>query len=165
MVYSVRFNIFGDESLEESYTNWRELKKLNLPQEVNLEEVISFGLSIPEDWQYQFYVAVYDDESPSWSGEPELVETIGLEDFLIANVIGGLPTTPKMLEAALNLANDDTFKRCLKALGWQGGTIHQVLRVLNYSRILVESHDNALATGDWEGFKSKIDQLKLAFKA
>jgi len=62
-------------------------------------------------------------------------------------------------------SDDDTFRRCLKALGWQGGTIHQVLRVLNYTRILVESHDNALATGDWEEFKSKIEQLKLAFKA
>jgi len=63
------------------------------------------------------------------------------------------------------LDGGDTLKHCLKALGWQGGTIHQVLRVLNYSRILVESHDNALATGDWEEFKSKIEQLKLAFKA
>ena len=43
------------------------------------------------------------------------------------------------------------FKQALKTLGWQGGTIHQVINVLRQAKLVVDINKHYENTGDWNG--------------
>ena len=52
------------------------------------------------------------------------------------------------------------FKELYSALGWQGGTIHQIKEVLRVAKLVANTHDEALRTEDWEKFKATLETLK-----
>lgn len=49
---------------------------------------------------------------------------------------------------------------CCKALGWQGGTIHQVKNVLSAAKRVKLVHDEVELSNDWDKFKAAIVTLK-----
>jgi hypothetical protein len=52
------------------------------------------------------------------------------------------------------------FEDYCKALGWQGGTMHQVRDVLRAARMLCLYHKEAELDGDWESFKAAVYGLR-----
>lgn len=51
------------------------------------------------------------------------------------------------------------LKEACKVLGWQGGTIHQVLRVLSSAKFIVDSYKEATISGEWENVRRAIARL------
>ena len=49
---------------------------------------------------------------------------------------------------------------CCEALGWQGGTIHQIKNVLSAARRVKLVHDEVELSNDWDKFKAAIVTLK-----
>ena len=49
---------------------------------------------------------------------------------------------------------------CCEALGWQGGTIHQVKNVLSAAKRVKLVHDEVELSNDWDKFKAAIITLK-----
>ena len=52
------------------------------------------------------------------------------------------------------------LQELLQALGWQGGTIHQILGVLRRAKAVAQAHKEAEISGEWEVFKSEIYALR-----
>lgn len=50
----------------------------------------------------------------------------------------------------------------MRVLGWQGGTIHQVIDVLRLARGVVDAHHAAGIDGEWDVFRARVASLRSA---
>jgi hypothetical protein len=54
----------------------------------------------------------------------------------------------------------DLLDECCKALGWQGGTIHQIINVLSAAKQIKLAHSEAELNSNWDRLKAAIATLK-----
>jgi len=52
------------------------------------------------------------------------------------------------------------LKEAIKILGWQGGTIHQVLEVLHHAKMVSDQYHESTVSGDWELMGPRITSLR-----
>ena len=60
------------------------------------------------------------------------------------------------------MENDDKpmfLQDALDILGWQGGTIHQVLTVLRCAKLVSDSYESAHVTNEWDELKAHLLSL------
>ncbi len=56
------------------------------------------------------------------------------------------------------------FQDALEILGWQGGTIHQVLNVLRCAKLVSDSYESAHITNEWDELKAHLMSLNKSTK-
>ena len=54
------------------------------------------------------------------------------------------------------------FNDALEILGWQGGTIHQVLEVLRWAKVVTNQYHESSISGDWELMHPRLESLRSA---
>lgn len=52
------------------------------------------------------------------------------------------------------------FNSAVEILGWQGGTIHQVLEVLRLAKIVANQYHESNISGDWEQMQPTLQSLR-----
>jgi len=62
-----------------------------------------------------------------------------------------------------NNKQDPFLEEAIKALSWQGGTSHQVLRVLSSARAVASERKTAELTGNYENLPQYLDALEACF--
>jgi len=60
------------------------------------------------------------------------------------------------------VSHEPFFNDALEILGWQGGTIHQVLEVLRWAKIVSNQYHESSISGDWELMQPRLQSLRSA---
>jgi len=84
ITYDVDFNLQGDDTLEETYNNAKELMSYRVPQQdLSEAQVTEFVLNIPDTIRYQFRITGWDNDEIEDNGLPMLICSMAADEWFL----------------------------------------------------------------------------------